>query len=49
MKLQSFNRQHNTIATQAGFMPSCWLAINSLSYDRTPEGKSPGSLGESCN
>jgi hypothetical protein len=29
-------RQHNTIAKQVG-MPSCWLAINSLSYDRLSE------------
>ena len=29
-------RQHNTIAKQ-GVMPSSWLAINSLSYDRLPE------------
>jgi hypothetical protein len=49
MKLQSFNRQHNTIAKQVGFMPSCWLAINSLSYDRTPEGITPGFLGGSCS
>jgi hypothetical protein len=31
-------RQHNCIAKQAGFMPTSWLSINSLSYDRTPEG-----------
>lgn len=45
--MQSFNRQQqfNTIAKHVGFMPSCWLAINSLSYDRTPEGISPGSVG----
>ncbi len=44
-KMQSFNRQQqfNTIAKHVGFMPSCWLAINSLSYDRTPEGITPGS------
>ena len=44
--MQSSNRhnQFNTIAKQGGVMPSCWLAINSLlSYDRTPEGISPGS------
>jgi hypothetical protein len=31
-------RQHNTIAKQAGVMPASWLAIGSLSFDRTPEG-----------
>jgi hypothetical protein len=43
--MQSTVRQHfNTIAKQAGFMPTSWLAINSLSLDRTPEGYiSPGS------
>jgi hypothetical protein len=36
--MQSTNRHQNySIAKQVGFMPSCWLAINSLSYDRTPE------------
>jgi hypothetical protein len=39
----SFNRQHS-IAKQAGFTPSYWLAINSLSNDRTPEGITPGFL-----
>jgi hypothetical protein len=43
MKTANVIRQHNTIAKKVGFMPSCWLAINSLSYDRTPEGISPGS------
>jgi hypothetical protein len=37
MTMQSNFRQLNTIAKQAGFMPACWLAINSLSSDRTPE------------
>jgi hypothetical protein len=37
MKAICFNRQHfNTIAKQAGVMPGSWLAINSLSNDRTP-------------
>ena len=40
--MQSYYRQHKhlSIATQGGFMPSYWLAINSvsLSNDRTPEG-----------
>jgi len=37
MKANCFNRQHfNTIAKQAGVMPGSWLAINSLSNDRTP-------------
>jgi hypothetical protein len=38
-------QQFNTIAKQAGFMASCWLAINSLSHnDRTPEGIYPRGL-----
>jgi hypothetical protein len=50
MKLQSIHRQFNCSAKQAGFMPTSWLAINSLSLDRTPEGYiSPGSIGGSCN
>jgi hypothetical protein len=37
--MQSCNRQHfNTIAKQAVLMHGSWLAINSLSSDRTPEG-----------
>jgi len=37
--MQSFIRhQINTIAKQAGLMLCGWLAINSLSSDRTPEG-----------
>jgi len=43
MKSASYIRQHCSIAKQVGFMPSLWLAINSLSYDRTPEGNTPGS------
>jgi len=39
MKAICFNRQHfNTIAKQVGAMSPTWLAINSLSSDRTPEG-----------
>jgi hypothetical protein len=30
-------RTHNCIAKQAGFMPSGWNTIESLSYDRLPE------------
>jgi hypothetical protein len=38
MKSQLNHRQVSSIAKQAGFMPSCWLAINSLGNDRgTPE------------
>jgi len=49
--MQAINviRQHYCIAKQAGVMPTSWLAINSLSNDRTPEGFTPGSLGGSCN
>jgi hypothetical protein len=50
MTLQSIHRQSNCTAKQAGFMPTSWLAINSLSLDRTPEAYiSPGSIGGSCN
>ena len=49
MKSVTYIRQHCSIAKQAGFMPTSWLAINSLSYDRTPEGNIPGSIGELCN
>lgn len=38
--LNTLQRQHYCIAKQAGFMPSVWFAINSLSgngSDRTPE------------
>ena len=46
MNVQSQHRQINAVAKQVGFMPSYWLAINSLSNDRTPlEGLSPGSEG----
>jgi hypothetical protein len=38
MNCVSLHRQFNSIAKQAGFMPTSWLAINSLSLDRTPEG-----------
>ena len=35
----------NCTAKQAGFMSTVWFAINSgLSYDRTPEGITPGFL-----
>lgn len=45
MNVQSQHRQFNAVAKQGGFMPSYWLAINSLN-DRTPlEGLSPGSNG----
>lgn len=38
-------QQFNTMAKQAGFIASCWLAINSLSHnDRTPEGIYPRGL-----
>jgi hypothetical protein len=44
------HRQFNSIAKQAGVMPTSWFAKNSLSLDRTPEGYiSPGSIGGSCN
>lgn len=37
-------QQFNTISIQVGHMSASWLAINSLSCDRTPEGyNSPGS------
>jgi len=49
MKSVSYIRQHCSIAKQVGFMPSLWLAINSLSYDRTPEGNTQGSVGGLCN
>lgn len=46
MNMQSQHRQFKSEAKQGGFMPSYWLAINSLSNDRTPlEGLSPGSEG----
>jgi flagellar basal body rod protein FlgF len=46
MTMQSnFRQQFNTIAKQAVPMHGSWLAINSLSLDRTPEGYiSQGSL-----
>jgi hypothetical protein len=34
----NFRLQFNTIAKQAVQMHGSWLAINSLSCDRTPEG-----------
>jgi len=37
MQNVSLHRQCKSIAQVGGFMPSSWLAINSLSYDRTPE------------
>jgi len=43
--MRSVNRQHfNTIAKQAVQMHGGWLAINSLSSDRTPEGIYPPGL-----
>jgi hypothetical protein len=44
MKSVTNYRQHCSIAKQGGFMPSYWLANNSLSLDRTPEGITPGSM-----
>ena len=44
MKTTSLHRQCKSIAQVGGFMPSSWLANNSLSYDRTPE-IMPGSKG----
>ena len=36
--MQSNHRhQFNTMPKQAGFIASCWLSVNSLSYDRLPE------------
>ena len=44
MQSQMNFRQFNTIAKPAVQMHGSWLAINSLSCDRTPEGYiSPGS------
>lgn len=43
--IATLQRQHYCTAKQAGFMPSVWFAINSLSgngSDRTPEIR-PGS------
>jgi hypothetical protein len=37
MQNVSLHRNCKSIAQVGGFMPSSWLAINSLSYDRTPE------------
>ena len=42
MKSVTNFRQHYCIAKQAG-MSASWLANNSLSLDRTPEGITPGS------
>ena len=44
MQNVSLHRQFDCSAKQAGFMPTYWFAINSLSNDRTPEGISPGFL-----
>ena len=38
MTMQSNIRTIDTIAKQVGHMSAGWLAINSLSCDRTPEG-----------
>ena len=38
MNCVNFHRQFKSIAKQAGFMSTSWLAIGSLSTDRTPEG-----------
>jgi len=43
MKTTSLHRQCKSIAQLGGVMPSAWFAINSLSYDRTPE-LHPGSM-----
>jgi len=43
MKLRSSFSHFNSIPKQVGVMASCWLAINSLGYDRTPE-LEPGSV-----
>jgi hypothetical protein len=41
----NFRQQFNTSAKHGAVMPQSWLAINSLSLDRTPEGYiSSGSL-----
>ena len=46
-KMQSNVRQQfNTIAKQAVHMHGSWLAINSLSCDRTPEGIYPAGSRE---
>jgi hypothetical protein len=39
-------QQFNTIAKQAVHMHGSWLAINSLSCDRTPEGIYPAGSRE---
>lgn len=36
--MQSLHRQCKSLAQVGGTMPSAWLAIDSLSFDRTPEG-----------
>ena len=38
MNCISLHRQIKSVAKQAGFMPTLWQAIDSLSNDRTPEG-----------
>ena len=45
MNVQSQHRQFNSVAKQGGFMPSYWLAINSLGNDRTPEIRQGSSEG----
>jgi hypothetical protein len=42
----NFRLQFNTIAKQAVQMHGSWLAINSLSCDRTPEGIYPAGSRE---
>jgi hypothetical protein len=37
MKIESFHSNCKSIAQVGGFMPSYWLAVDSLSNDRTPE------------
>jgi hypothetical protein len=45
MKTTSLHRQCKSIAQVGGFMPSNWLEINSLSYDRLPTEITLGSEG----
>jgi len=37
MKQHQLHGQFKSLACQAGFMPTYWLAVNSLGNDRTPE------------
>jgi len=51
MQTLSLHRQFScSIAKQAGTMPAVWFAnSNGLSYDRTPEGITPGFFGGLCS